>query len=154
MSPVIAPFANAVDRRREGLHRYELDRSDEQIRDGLIQRFEFTYEPSHKMLKRYLEQTTASPEELVRMPFQDLVRTCREQGLLQSGWPEWRRHQAIRSRISHAYDAKIAQEFVRAIPDFLEEAAILRAELERQLGRSRPNEASSSRRIWRSCRRF
>jgi hypothetical protein len=40
------PLANAVDRLREGLRRYELDRTDEQIRDGLIQRFEFTYELS------------------------------------------------------------------------------------------------------------
>lgn len=134
MSLVITPFANAVDRLREGLRRYELDTTDEQIRDGLIQRFEFTYELSHKMLKRYLEQTAASPEELDRMPFQDLVRTGRERGLLRSSWPEWRRYREMRSRTSHAYDAKIAQEVVAAIPDFLEEAAFLRAELERRLG--------------------
>lgn len=30
----------------------------------LIQCFEFTYELSHKMLKRYLESTAASPEEI------------------------------------------------------------------------------------------
>jgi nucleotidyltransferase substrate binding protein (TIGR01987 family) len=133
MSLVITSFANAVDRLREGLRRYELDRTDEQIRDGLIQRFEFTYELSHKMLKRYLEQAAASPETFDQMPFQDLIRTGREQGLLRSGWPEWRRYREMRSRTSHAYDAKIAQEVVAAIPDFLEEAAFLRAELERRL---------------------
>jgi nucleotidyltransferase substrate binding protein (TIGR01987 family) len=133
MSLVITSFANAVDRLREGLRRYELDRTDEQIRDGLIQRFEFTYELSHKMLKRYLEQAAASPETFDQMPFQDLIRTGREQGLLRSGWPEWRRYREMLSRTSHAYDAKIAQEVVAAIPDFLEEAAFLRAELERRL---------------------
>jgi nucleotidyltransferase substrate binding protein (TIGR01987 family) len=133
MTLQITPFANAVDRLREGLRRYERDRTDEQIRDGLIQRFEFTYELSHKMLKRYLEQTAASPEEFDQMPFQDLVRTGREQGLLRSGWPEWRRYREMRSRTSHAYDSKIAEEVVAAIPDFLEEAAFLRAELERRL---------------------
>ncbi len=133
MSLVITPFANAVDRLREGLHRYERDRTDEQIRDGLIQRFEFTYELSHRMLKRYLEQAAASPESFDQMPFQDLIRTGREQGLLRSGWPDWRRYREMRARTSHAYDAKIAQEVVAAIPDFLEEAAFLRAELERRL---------------------
>jgi nucleotidyltransferase substrate binding protein (TIGR01987 family) len=133
MSLVITPFANAVDRLREGLRRYERDTTDEQIRDGLIQRFEFIYEMSHRMLKRYLEQTAASPESFDQMAFQDLIRTGREQGLLRSGWPEWRRYREMRSRTSHAYDAKIAQEVVAAIPDFLEEAAFLRAELERRL---------------------
>jgi nucleotidyltransferase substrate binding protein (TIGR01987 family) len=133
MNLVITPFANAVDRLREGLHRYERDRTDEQIRDGLIQRLEVTYELSHRMLKRYLEQAAASPESFDQMPFQDLIRTGSEQGLLRSGWPEWRRYRELRSRTSHAYDAKIAQEVVAAIPDFLEEAAFLRAELERRL---------------------
>jgi hypothetical protein len=87
MSLVIIPFAIAVDRLREGLRRYERDRTDEQIRDGLIQRFEFTYELSHKILKRYLEQTAASPEELDQMPFQDLVRTGRSVSTRRRSWP-------------------------------------------------------------------
>jgi nucleotidyltransferase substrate binding protein (TIGR01987 family) len=129
----ITPFANAVDRLREGLRRYACDTTDEQIRDGLIQRFEFTYELSHKMLKRYLEQAAASPESLDQMSFQDLIRTGSEQGLLRSGWPEWRRYREMRSRTSHAYDAKVAAEVVTAIPDFLDEAAFLQAELARRL---------------------
>lgn len=51
----ITPLINAVARLNEGLARYRQDITDLQIRDGLIQRFEFTYEISHKMLKRYLE---------------------------------------------------------------------------------------------------
>jgi hypothetical protein len=38
----ISPFEKAIVRLSEGLARYELDVTDEQIRDGLIQRFEFT----------------------------------------------------------------------------------------------------------------
>jgi hypothetical protein len=70
----IMPFANAVDRLREGLHRYERDRTDEQIRDGLIQRLEFSYELSHRTLQRYLEQAAALPELFDQMAFQDLER--------------------------------------------------------------------------------
>ena len=44
---------NVLTRLTEGYARYVLDTSDSQIRDGLIQRYEFTYEISHKMLKRH-----------------------------------------------------------------------------------------------------
>ncbi|WP_268887572.1 nucleotidyltransferase substrate binding protein [Kingella kingae] len=47
-------FSDIVTRLQEGWQRYLQDTSDTQIRDGLIQRFEFTYEISHKILKRYL----------------------------------------------------------------------------------------------------
>ena len=50
----LSPLDRAIDRLTEGLVRYQQDISDIQIRDGLIQRFEFSYEISHKMLKRYL----------------------------------------------------------------------------------------------------
>jgi hypothetical protein len=36
-------LGNAVRPLREGLARYEREEADEQLRDGLIQRFEFTY---------------------------------------------------------------------------------------------------------------
>jgi hypothetical protein len=39
----------------EGWEAYQRDTTQTLIRDGLIQRFEFTYEIAHKMLNRYLE---------------------------------------------------------------------------------------------------
>jgi hypothetical protein len=44
MRPDTTSLGNAVRGRREGLACYEIDPADEQIRDGLIHRFEFTYE--------------------------------------------------------------------------------------------------------------
>src|ERR1700760_2090631 len=67
---------------REGLARYEREPADEQVRDGLIQRFEYTYELCHRTLKRFIQRTAASPEEVDRMAFQDLIRTANQQGLL------------------------------------------------------------------------
>ena len=66
---------NALARLAEGYQRYQTDVSDIQIRDGLIQRYEFTYEISHKMLKRHLEMTAANPEAFDALPFADLIRT-------------------------------------------------------------------------------
>ena len=122
-------LGNAVRRLREGLARYERERTDEQIRDGLIQRFEFTYELSHKMLRRYLKETAASPDEIERMPFADLIRIGNAQSLLRGEWPAWRRFREMRARTSHTYDAKVASEVAAGIPAFLEEVEHLYAQL-------------------------
>jgi nucleotidyltransferase substrate binding protein (TIGR01987 family) len=126
-------LGNAVRRLREGLARYEREPTDEQIRDGLIQRFEFTYELSHRMLRRYLREAAASPDEIERMPFADLIRTGNARGLLRSDWPAWRSFREMRARTSHTYDAKVASQVAAAIPVFLEEAEHLYAELQRRL---------------------
>ena len=133
MSLDITSLGNAVRRLREGLARYEREPADVQIRDGLIQRFEFTYELTHKMLKRYLKETAASPDEIERMPFADLVRSGNAQGLLPSDWPAWRRFREMRARTSHTYDTKVASQVASAIPGFLEEAEHFYAELQRRL---------------------
>jgi len=129
----ITPLNNAIERLREGLGRYQKDTTDEQIRDGLIQRFEFTYELSHKMLKRYLMHTSASPQAIEEMTFQDLIRTGAEQNLLHGGWPEWRKFREMRAKSSHTYSAQAAGDVVAVIPDFLAEAQGLCAELKKRL---------------------
>ena len=130
----ISPLCNAVDRLAEGLARYRQDTTDDQIRDGLIQRFEFTYELSHKMLKRYLESISPSPETIDQMAFADLIRLGREQGLVRSEWKAWREFRDIRNITSHTYDLKKALVVVQAIPDFLAEAQHLRDRLQDRLG--------------------
>jgi nucleotidyltransferase substrate binding protein (TIGR01987 family) len=127
-------FGNAVQRLREGLARYEREPTDEQIRDGLIQRFEFTYELSHRILRRYLREIAASPDEIGRMPFADLIRTGNAEGLLRGDWPVWRRFREMRTRTTHTYDANTALLVVATIPAFLEEAEQLYGELQRRLG--------------------
>ena len=129
----ITSLSNAVRRLSEGLARCELEPTDEQIRDGLIQRFELTYELSHRMLRRYLKETAASPDEIEQMPFADLIRAGNAQGLLRSDWPAWRRFREMRARTSHTYDAGVASQVVSAIPAFLEAAEHLHTELQRRL---------------------
>lgn len=129
----LRPLHKAIARLEEGLLRYQLDVSDTQIRDGLVQRFEFTYEISHKMLKRFLEQTAASPEQFDQMPFADLIRTANEKGLLLGDWPLWRGYRDMRSKTSHTYDEDIALQVVAGIPDFLAEAQFLATRLAQRL---------------------
>lgn len=128
-----ASLANAVARLREGLARHRREPEDEQLRDGLIQRFEFTYELSHRTLRRYLMETAPSPDLIERSSFPDLIRTASAQGLLGAGWPGWRRFREMRARTSHTYDSRVAAQVAAAIPDFLQEAEHLLAELQRRL---------------------
>ena len=93
----LTPLVNARRRLAEGLLRYQKDILDTQIRDGLIQRFEFTYEIAQKMLKRFLESTSASPAEYDAMPFADLIRTANEKDLLLGDWKSWKRFREMRS---------------------------------------------------------
>ncbi len=131
--PRINPFERTIQRLDEGLMRYQSDTRDTQIRDGLIQRFEFTYEQGHKILKRYLEYASANPEQFDEMIFQDLIRTANEQGLLLGEWSDWRRYREMRSRTSHTYNEDVAIEVVNRIPRFLEEAIYLRDRLRERL---------------------
>lgn len=133
MSLDISSLRNAVQRLREGLARHQGEPLDEQLRDGLIQRFEFTYELCHKTLRRYLRERAASPEEIERLAFADLIRAGNAQGLLRGDWPVWRRFREMRTRTTHTYDAKTALAVVAAIPAFLEEVEYLCAELQRRL---------------------
>lgn len=126
----LAPLQNAVARLREGMVRYRQDVTDTQIRDGLIQRFEFTYEVSHKMLKRFLAATSANPGEFDEMPFADLIRTGNQRGLLRGDWPVWRSYREMRSKTSHTYDENVALDVVAGLDDFLAEAEHLLARLE------------------------
>lgn len=128
----LTPLANAVERLTEGLAEYQANLSHTMIRDGLVQRFEFTYEISHKMLKRYLALTFASPAEFDAMPFGDLIRTGNEQGLLLGNWSDWKGYREMRGKTSHTYDEGVALQVVAGIPAFLAEARYLLEQLQRR----------------------
>jgi nucleotidyltransferase substrate binding protein (TIGR01987 family) len=128
----VTPLANATVRLREGLARHRAEPQDEQLRDGLIQRFEFTYELSHKTLRRYLQEHSPSSEEVARMSFAELIRAGNAQGLLRAEWPAWRRFRDIRTRTTHTYDAGTAASVVAEIPAFLEEVEYLCTELRKR----------------------
>jgi nucleotidyltransferase substrate binding protein (TIGR01987 family) len=126
----LTAFQNAVTRLAEGLEALRANPGDALIRDGAIQRFEFTYELAHKMLKRYLEMTSPNPAEFDGMAFSDLVRTGSEQGLLSSGWGSWKTFRHARSITSHTYDEGKALGVVELLPSFLTEARFLLDQLE------------------------
>jgi nucleotidyltransferase substrate binding protein (TIGR01987 family) len=102
------------------------------IRDACIQRFEYSYELAHKMLRRYLALTEPNPADIDAMSFPDMIRLGFARGLLAEEWAAWRRYREARNKTSHAYDRSKAEEVVKMIPGFLASALRMLQELKRR----------------------
>lgn len=109
----------------EALVKYQEPGSDEIVRDGLIQRFEFTYEQAHVTLRRHLESASSGGDKIDRMSFPALIRTASEQGPLLNGWDVWEKFRDARNLTSHTYHETSAINVVRKIPLFAGEVAYL-----------------------------
>src|SRR5579872_7116999 len=129
----LSSLEKAIASLSEAVTAYQQQESNNFIRDAAIQRFEYSYELSHKMLKRYLEMTEPSAELIDQMPFQDLIRTASERNLLLNGWDIWKEYRHARNATSHTYNEKKAQEVYAIIPLFLKEANDLLIELKNRI---------------------
>jgi nucleotidyltransferase substrate binding protein (TIGR01987 family) len=102
---------------------------DKFIRDACIQRFEYSYELAHKMLRRYL---AASEPAVHEMSFPSLIRLGYERGLLAQSWDVWTQFRDARNATSHAYDEAKANEVVEKIPSFAAAAHFMATQIEAQ----------------------
>ena len=132
----LTPLEDAVAQLEDGLVQYDSDIVREfpqirnQMRAGAIQAFEFTYELSVGMIRRYLEQVSANPAEVDELSFQDLIRRAGQQGLLRSELDAWMGYRANRGTTSHTYNEERAERVFQGIPEFLEAARHLLKELQ------------------------
>ena len=90
-------FFNAFDRLKE---------PTEVVIDGVLHRFEFTFELSWKLLKYYMEylglvETTGSPRETIQNGF--------KQHIIEDG-EDWIEMMISRNNLSHIYDEKTSRE--------------------------------------------
>ena len=137
------PFANAISQLEKSLAYGHSPAAQAdaglraQLRNSVIHCFEFTYELSWKMLKRYLEATEPSPSDLDFGTFQSLVRLGNERGLLRSDWQAWKTYRQARHDSSHTYDTAKAEAVFAMAPDFLAEAQTLLRTLQSRDLRSR-----------------
>lgn len=132
----LSPLENAVSQLEDALVQYESDvvRQNPQIRNqmraGAIQAFEFTYELSVGMIRRYLEQVSANPSEVDHLEFRSLIRRASEQGLLRSDLAAWMEHRRNRGLTSHVYSEPMAERVFQAARDFLDDIRHLLKQLQ------------------------
>jgi nucleotidyltransferase substrate binding protein (TIGR01987 family) len=125
-----SPLGKAVQRLKEGLAALGRDPENTLYRDGVIQRFEFTYGLCASMLERYLaHEAPVQPD--TKLTFPTLIRTASDMGVLRSGWDVWFGFREARNLTSHVYSEDTARKVLDKIPSFVEEAEYLCTQLER-----------------------
>jgi nucleotidyltransferase substrate binding protein (TIGR01987 family) len=127
----LSSLQRALDSLERAISRTLAAPDDEELRDAVIQRFEYTYELCWKMLKRQLEREMPTPAEADRMPFSELVREGAERGLVDA--PErWLLYRHQRNVTSHAYDGEKARGVYETALAFAPDARALLAALSRR----------------------
>lgn len=97
---------------------------DEEVRDSVIQRFEYTYELSWKMLKRQLQIDSQTPVSIDAMGFKEMIREGAERGLISN--PEaWFAYRRQRNVTSHAYNETKAVSVYETAVNFIQDAKAL-----------------------------
>lgn len=104
---------------------YKKNKSDLITRDSMIQRFEYTYSISLKMIRRYFKFGAFVFDNIEGMTFNDMIRQANKMGLLSSNLEVWDNYRQKRNLTSHTYDENIAKEVVSVIEDFAGEAKYL-----------------------------
>lgn len=95
-------FFNALNRLNEAVNEEPTD----VVIDGVLHRFEFTFELAWKLMKYYMEymglvEITGSPRETIQNAF--------KQNIIEDG-EEWINMMISRNNLSHMYDEKVSRE--------------------------------------------
>ncbi|MCE9674680.1 MULTISPECIES: nucleotidyltransferase substrate binding protein [Paraclostridium] len=101
-------FFKALKRLEEAL---EKDLNDDIIIDGIIQRFEFTFEQAWKVMKLYLEDQGILDEALAP---RSTIRCAFKHKLITDG-DIWIEMMLDRNRTSHMYDETTARNIVKLV---------------------------------------
>ncbi len=103
----LSNFYNALQRLKEGVIEFKQDDASDVVRDGVIQRFEFTYELAWKTTKEYLEDIgivdNNSPKTVFKEAFAQKLIVDEKNWLLMI---------SDRNKTSHVYK----EEMLRKLP--------------------------------------
>ena len=125
----ISSLSKALRSLQRAVDRSLAEPEDEEVRDAVIQRFEYCYELCWKMLKRILERESPVPAEVDRMSFRELIREGGERGII-ADVDHWMEYRSQRSITSHIYDEKKAASVYGTALRFLPDAQALLVELQ------------------------
>ena len=127
----LTSFEKALKALDEIIERYDREKNDTAIRDAVIQRFEYTYSLSIKMLTRFLQsQAIDLPDSLT---FNETIRKANQMGLLLSNLEKWTEYSQKRNLTSHTYEESVANSVVNVVKDFQQDAKFLLNKLKKHL---------------------
>jgi nucleotidyltransferase substrate binding protein (TIGR01987 family) len=118
---ITEPLEKALTTLKEAWAEYQKNMSNTFVRDSVIQRFEYTFEISHKILRRFLSDAESSRAEIQEMLFNDLIRLGCKRGMLLNDLETWNKYRKLRNLTSHNYDEFNTEYIIAIIPIFIEE---------------------------------
>ena len=125
----LEPLEKAINQLKSGLNQSHADPDNELLRDGVIQRFEYTMDLSWKMIQRYLKHIAQVEESAIRTK-KDLFREAGRLGLI-TNVEAWFGYYEARNETSHTYDPQIAESVFEQAELFLPDAIALLEALKR-----------------------
>lgn len=123
----LTALKNALSQLKQGLDAAMKDPTNEVVRDGVIQRFEYSHELALRFIKRILE--TRHGDAVDQMAYNDLLRTAAERGYIEH-IEKWFEYRTARNQTSHTYDGAVARHVFSFAQPFLVDASILLKHLE------------------------
>ena len=120
-TPDLTNIKNAIITLEEAINYYNTD-VEQPIKnmyaDSCIQRFEYTYELSWKIMKKYLKQFFNKSEQELTM--KNIFRYIQGYGLIKD-WTKWVEYNEVRNNTSHEYNFNKAQFVLTVLQTFLED---------------------------------
>ena len=127
----LSSLNKAINNMERAVNRSQRTPDDEELRDAVIQRFEYTYELCWKMLKRQLEEESPHPSAVDALSFRDLLREGAEKGMIRCV-EDWFIYREQRNITAHTYDENKAISVYNTALNFLPDARDLLNELEKR----------------------
>ncbi len=115
----VTAFRKAIRTFTDALHEYNKDETNTFVRDSVIQRFEYCYDLSKKMLIRHLKNMGES--DIDTQSLATIVRLGAKKGVLLHSWDVWSHYKDNRNATSHGYDEDVAIKIISQLDGFSEE---------------------------------
>ena len=90
--------------------------------DSCVKRFEYTFETSWKIMKKYFKLQYNKKEEELTM--NNIFRFMESYGFAKN-WIDWRDYYSKRNNTAHEYSIEKSRNLIEIIPDFIESVNFL-----------------------------
>ena len=139
MSLSTAHYARCIETLESSLshlRQAEAESIDYEIfRNAVIKGFELTLETAGKLLRKALQAYVGSPRTVAALSYKDVLRHAASHGLMSTeAVARWFTYRDNRNNTAHDYGVGFAEETLKLLPAFIEDARTLEATLRERLG--------------------
>ncbi len=121
-------LGNAITSLKSILNRYNRDRSDIDIRDGVIQRFKVLYFFATDVIKKYIFDNSPEPDEFIT--YREMICQADKFGILLNDINVWSKYNDLYQKRNNENYEQIANSIISILPQFIEDTSFLLNTLE------------------------